>query len=328
MKPPVTDSPSEGRMLEGISAFRYLLITGVIVALGLMATRTLFEALPTAHASTSYRQVQAAGDDALSEARKALVEGHQLPEARTAQVSITPVAGPLSVLRAESMLDDQLVSVVQTAGSFRPAPRAQPESSDDLPRLKGDTVNSLLANPDLQVRRIRRDMTLAGESLQGLFVVAPGVKLTLRDVVIKGAIVSDGALSSGSLGEFDQERAPRVTIMGSLRMEPMVPLHGVSIVMPDGVLRSEDESLSLQVQGAIIAHGIQLDGRGSLFGRLVSLEAPVLAPGIELIDQGRVPRSWPGCLDMRGPVQTDFLTYLPAQTNWEDVQPMIRFRFP
>ena len=135
-----TSPAPETSRLSGISSFQYLLLTGCVVALGLMATRALFGALPTSHASTEYRQATAALDATLDEVRQAMLAGQDLPEPADATVAVTEFPGPFRMLRVESRVEDALISAVVAAGSFRAAPRAQPATPDDLPRLSADTT--------------------------------------------------------------------------------------------------------------------------------------------------------------------------------------------
>ena len=61
---------------------------------------------------------------------------------------------------------------------------------------------------------------------------------------------------------------------------------------------------------------------------MASVSEPDIGPSLEHIASGRVPRTWPSCLDMRGALRTDFIAYLPDNTRWADVQDMIGFTFP
>jgi hypothetical protein len=340
----VTDSvpgnePETGRF-SSVSGFQFLLVTGCVVALGLVGARGLFRALPPAHASTDYRQASATLDDTFHSVRVAMLTGQELPEVDGTTTTISSPSfagtgggtgagtGPFRLLRVESRAEDALVSAVVVAGSFRPVPCAEPTTPDDLPRLTSATVNALLADPSLEVRRIRHDTQLSGETLRGLIVVSPGVELVLRNVVLTGAVVSDAALSQDPLTSFNQDRAPTVIIEGVLRTEPMRRLPGVSIVMPDGIVRTKDDRVSLQLHGTIVAHSVTLRGNGSLFGQIATLSGADIGPSLERIGHGRVPRGWPKCLDMRGSLRTDFIAHLPANTRWADVQPMLGYRIP
>jgi hypothetical protein len=281
-------------------------------------------------ASSTYPDAADAADELLQAAQAALLEGlREALETEQTFVSVRPLGGTTRALRAETRLHDGLVAVVETAGSFVPAPRENPESPDDLPRLTPETANSILSSKALPIVRIRHDARLHGETLHGLVVVAPDVELRLRDVVIRGAIVSEAALAEGHLPAYDEQRAPRVRVEGVLRIEEDPALPGVSLVMPDGVVEAVGDGANLQIEGDVVAHGVRLHGRGSLFGQLASVAPAELSPGVERVGSGRSPRPWSGALDMRGSHAAQYLTYLPVgSTSWDDVQPMLDFQFP
>ncbi len=320
------DAPPQAGRFAGVSPFRFLLATGVVVALGLAATRDLFQDHPTAHASSEYRTLADTGFEAVLAARDALVAGDVL-ELDDAVVSVEEAGGGVSVLRADALRDDVVVSTVRAVGSFTPAPRAAPAGPDDLPRLSAAAVEQLLRDPRLDVRRVRRDTEVVGEVLSGLVVLSPGVELRLRDVVLVGAIVSESALTQQPLTGVSVDHAPTVVVEGPLRLQPMGELPGVSVVMPDGVLRTADDDAAVQIEGDVVARTVELRGRGSLLGRVASLEAPVLS-GVRAVGRGRTPRPWSTALDMRGGLRTDYFTCLPARTRWQEVRPMLGFEFP
>jgi len=332
MPPPTqqTNTSAAKAAEKSMNPFQVLLLGGMVAAGGLLAVQGVIQAMPVAKASTSYHEAAGEADEALQAAQDALLQG-QLESTSTDEtfVSVRPLGGTARALRAETRRESGLVAVVETAGSFLPAPRQDPVTPDDMPRLLPQAANTVVSSKTLPVLRIRHDTRLNGETLHGLVVVAPDAELQLRDVVLQGAIVSEAALSEGHLPAFDEQRAPRVRVEGTLRLDDDPLLPGVSLVMPDGVFETGADGANLQIAGDIVAHDVRLHGRGSLFGQLASLRPAECSPGIERVYAGRAPRPWASALDMRGSHAAEYLTYLPAgATRWEDVKPMVDFQFP
>ena len=317
--------PGEPRMLN---PFQVLLLGGIVAAGGLLATQGIIHALPVTKASTSYRHVSEEVELELHRTQVALLQGGEAAGSDDVVVSVQPAGGTTRRLRAETRTEDGLVAALETAVSFVPAPRPEPRSPDDLPRLAEATVNRLLEGEELPVLRVNQDMRLVGESLDALVVVAPDAELVLEDVVRRGAVVSQAALSRDTLPAFDRRRAPRVRVVGSVRLDDHAALPGLSVVMPDGEFTSGNEPVLLQVQGDVVAHSLRLTGRGTLFGQLATLRPADLSTSVENPGTGRRPRRWAADLDMRGSHDPEFLAYVPGRTGWDDVQAMIDFEFP
>jgi len=314
------------------SQFRYLLLAGCVAALSLAGARAFVSGMRPTHPSAPYRKAIRAVETQLVAEHRAWLEHeqdaqHKDDDTRDGPRVLEQQDGRASFAH-QTRERGRLVASARTACAARPHPLMSPQSPDDLPRLTQSTVRALFAEDRLSIHRVTADLRLVGETLTGLIVVSPGAKLVLRDVHLRGAIVSAAAMSTGPLIGLDETVAPIVEVTGSLRIDPLRALPGLAVVLPDGIFLAGGEDASLQIRGDVVARRVVLAGRGSLDGQIASLEPAQVDEAIERLGMGRAPRRWSTALDLAGPRAAETFAHAASTVRWRDVRPMLRFEFP
>jgi hypothetical protein len=136
--------------------------------------------------------------------------------------------------------------------------------------------------------------TLTGQTFAGTLVLERGAAITLEDVVVQGAIVSRAALVGPPYAADD---AVTLVLRSGVRVGPSPLAPGVGLMLPDGSLTVE-AGCSIEVQGAIVAGKLDLQGDGACDGHVVSATTFGLPAGLDRPGFGRVPPEWPEALDV------------------------------
>jgi hypothetical protein len=138
------------------------------------------------------------------------------------------------------------------------------------------------------------DQLLEGVDLDQVLLLEPGAVLTLRDVVLRGAILTQPGLCADTpLSEGHQR--PRLVIEGGLGLRPGASLPDVAIVGPDLVVEADGWS-RVQLDGFICADELRLLGRGRVSGMIVTTSSKLLGADLRQPGAGRGPQSWPAAV--------------------------------
>lgn len=197
---------------------------------------------------------------------------------------------------------------------------AERAESGALPRLRPDAAGAALASFARARTDVRGQTRLMGD-VSGLIVVHPGARLVLEDVVLKGSLISAGALAGDPTGA-----PPSVTVVGSLRIDPVDALPDVAVLMPEGMLRAEDASSSIQLRGDVVVRAVHLAGHGSVMGRLASATPAQISPRVLLADPERTGVTWSDALAVSG--SSSVAQQSASRPSWDEVASMQGFQFP
>ncbi|MHC5209540.1 MAG: hypothetical protein ACYTG2_02335 [Planctomycetota bacterium] len=163
---------------------------------------------------------------------------------------------------------------------------------EELPALESSAATAAKNDP-AQVKLLGTQ-TLADTVIQGTLVLARGSRITLRDVVVKGTIVSEPALVGPPYAPLE---ATTLVLEGSVRIDGGLLLQGCAIVMPDGELTAASGS-RVEAHGIVLAERISWFGSGSLDSHVVARHDVSLPSGVDRPGWGRTPPDWPDCMEM------------------------------
>ncbi|HYN64195.1 MAG TPA: hypothetical protein VES36_06280, partial [Candidatus Limnocylindrales bacterium] len=148
-------------------------------------------------------------------------------------------------------------------------------------------------------------------------------KCTLRDVVVKGSIVSEPSIAGPP---YLAAQAVTLTIDGSLRVDGNTLLPGCAIIMPDGALTTLSTS-ALEIHGVVLAKSISWQGGGAANHHIMASQAFQLPAALDRPGYGRTPPAWPDSLLVHA-LQVSKLSFPPAGPSSQEKQSIQRFSFP
>jgi hypothetical protein len=163
-----------------------------------------------------------------------------------------------------------------------------------LPGLTTAAAAAVLGDPGRI--ELSGTQTLSDRVVDGTLVLAAGSRVTLRDVLVRGAIVSQPALDGPP---YAPAATSQLVLEGSVRVDGGLALPGCAIVMPDGELTAATGSL-VEAHGVVLAGRITWQGGGALDGHVVAGHEIALPAGVDRPGFGRAPVAWPDCLAMTG----------------------------
>jgi hypothetical protein len=163
----------------------------------------------------------------------------------------------------------------------------------------------------------------ADTTLSGILYLRNGASLTLRNVVLTGAIVSEPACSNVP---WTLAQRTTITIDGGLIVDPGADLPGCAIIAPDAAITGTGND-RVQLGGVVVARTLTLPGRGALHAQVVTSEGLSLSASIDQPGSGRAPRTWPDALDTgaEGVGRVSFPGVTVSETELESIQD---FTFP
>ncbi len=310
--PRTTDGPAGYVLLTVLLAVG--LITGlvatysrhvVVQARSSMASPKLLESRETTHSGVRF-------------ARQALVSGATLQSGAvpagdgTATIAVSELPLGNQAVAVEAVDADGLGARRRFELSMLPTANSQPDGPSSLPTLDADTIQGLAADPTLQLHGIAADTTLADTELSGLVVVRAGVTLTLENVVLEGAIVSESVISQAPLAGYDPAVAPRVVVDGDLRIDSHASLPGLALLLPDGAVASGASDARVQIHGDVVAHDVSLLHPGVLAGNVSAVQLQLA--GEDVLDRLGIDRKglpWAPDLELGGVQEPRFLATVP-----------------
>ncbi len=159
-----------------------------------------------------------------------------------------------------------------------------------LPTLEPAGSAAVLA--DAAAVKLTGKQTLTGQSYAGTLILAKGSDITLDDVVVEGAIVSETALSPPPWAPAD---AVKLTLATGARVGPSGVLSGCGLFLPDGQLTVQ-AGCTIEVHGVVVADSIDVQGTGAMDNHVVASQPFTLPAGIDRPGLGRTPLAWPDVL--------------------------------
>lgn len=164
---------------------------------------------------------------------------------------------------------------------------------DELPTLT-DAARSAVATAG-NVIPVNGYTTYRSREINGILLLADGAELVLESVVLKGAIVSQNAMSDDAWSEAERTT---VRIRGSVLIEPTATLEQCAIVAPDATIELT-ASPRLQVHGVVVGDTINVmdpTAKAVLHRQLAVSNSIGFTPDIIQMGVGRGPRPWPTAL--------------------------------
>jgi len=138
------------------------------------------------------------------------------------------------------------------------------------------------------------ERTINDRTITGIVRLAAGAELTLRDVVIEGAIVSHPMIA----GSWTDGEETSLVLEGGVLVIPGADLPGCAILMADGDVEAAADA-RLDLRGAIIASDVSLAGIGAVHGVVIASSEPEIVASIRQPGAGRTPRALPESLESR-----------------------------
>jgi hypothetical protein len=201
-------------------------------------------------------------------------------------------------------------------------------SSDTLPRFRESSLDALLADHSYTRHRFQKSATVTNAILEGLVIIRRGAVLTLDNVVIRGAVVSEDALDQDPFGPFEPLGAPELVIGGNVRILANDFLPGLAVLMPDGIISTANSDARVQIVGDVVSQDITLGCPGSLRGHLAIVGDPVLHVGIKLMGIGRKPMPWAPSLDSNGTFDAVSVAFVPRPLGVDDLPALTNYSLP
>ena len=267
-----------------------LLASLIILTAGTFARHTLVRHYSSS-ASLWVQETREAADSGLAFARQLAASGSENYEGTLdagdhdigiSMVAATPTRRVLRVDATSSGLGTTLLAEARVAGAV----------GEQLPKLAATAAAS--ATNDPAQLRLLGTQTLADTVVQGTLVLARASRITLRDVVVKGVIVSEPATVGPPYAALE---ATTLILEGSVRVDGGLLLPGCAIVMPDGELTAAAGS-RVEAHGVVLAERITWLGSGSLDDHVACRQGGFLPASVDRPGYGRTPPAWPDSLEM------------------------------
>lgn len=278
-----------GRQPAGYVLLAVLLLTTLIASLVMTYSRHALLVVDSSTANLESQRAQDAADSGFAWARQSLAANAgsatrlDLGDGRSVSVSVGSAAGNLRSIDVAAITEGTSQSVHATFETYAVA-------GERLPGLTAAAKTAINGSSPL--------LTLSGSSnsytsteLTGTILLRNGARLTLRDVIVDGSIVSEAALTGASGGG-----GVTIELRGGVLIQPGATLPGCAIVAPDADIEG-DGSEHVQIHGAIVAERLRLRGSGVLHGVVACDDDLELAAGFDLPGSGRAPRAWPAALE-------------------------------
>jgi hypothetical protein len=291
---------SVSRLAQHMTASRrpagYVLLTVLLLASLIVATTAAY----ARHTSQDWRQSTAslwvhetreAAQSGVAFARQVLSSGQGLGTS-----SLSSGGKTISVLVSDAGGDKRDIHVDATAAGLGATLDAEAHvfglAGTKLPSLTAGAVSAVTA--DAAAIRYTGTVTVQNQVITGTLKLARSCRLTLKDVVLHGSIVSENALAGAA---YNAAFATTLTLQEGVRIEPTAVLPGCAIVLPDGAVVA-DATSNLEIHGVVIGNSVAVTGTGSMDSQVVATTAFTLPAGIDRPGLGRAPLAWPAALQI------------------------------
>jgi hypothetical protein len=323
---------------QGYILVALLLLVGAMASIGATFSRHVVVRAHTTSLNTSFLEAQEIADSQVefviqSDRAGIPVIGSKILEAVRSEaahhdttLAVATLANDrmrigLQALPTDGMGVTRLIEVERIAAPKNLDP-------DTLPRLAATSLAALAADLTIPRTIYTSSATVSNTILEGLVIIQTGVALTLDNVIIRGAILSEGSLQTDPLGDFEPLAAPQLIVGGNVRILAGDDLPGLAILMPDGIISTTNADARVQIVGDTVAHDITLGCPGSLRGRLANVGAPVLHVDIEQIGAGRSALPWSPALDSHGAFDTVSIAFVPRSLTVDDLTALTDHTLP
>jgi hypothetical protein len=303
----------------GFVLLSVLLLAVLIVSLTMGHARHALMAADATHATLRAQAAEHAADSGFAWAKQSLFTAG----ASTARLHLGDDA--IDVSMVDSGTDLHSVTVTASGGGFSQEISGVVETyrtlSNAVPGLTTAGRHAVTVSP--LVIDVTGNKTYADTELSGVLYLHNGAKLTLRNVILTGCIVSQPALS-GTTWTVAQRTS--ISIDGGLLIEPGPTLPGCSIVAPDAAVTGTGND-RVQIKGVVVARNLTLPGRGALHAQVAVTEPLALSTNIDQPGSGRAPRTWPDELDT-GASGVRRVSFPSATSTSDEEQAIQGFTFP
>ncbi len=269
-----------------------LLLAALLVSVTLGYSRHAVMAADAVAGNLQAAALDKAVGSGLSWARQSLVAGAGgggslvTPDGQALTINVRDVDGQTGLRNIE------ISAVHKSQSQYRQAiVEVHVVEGDVLPKLTASARMDVNNHPSLI--DVTSDTTYTDAELSGIVLIRRGVTLTLDDVIVRGTIVSEPALSDAAV--VDADRTALVIIDGLL-VEPSSTLAGCAIVAPDASVNGLAGS-RVQLHGVVVCETLALTGSGAVHGQIATTEPLVLSTSIDQPGAGRTPRAWPVALE-------------------------------
>ncbi len=189
-----------------------------------------------------------------------------------------------------------------------------------LPLLTGAAKAAVTGGATLI--NVSGNASYSNTELTGILYLRFGSSVTLRNVILTGAIVSEAAV----IGTWTPAQSTTITLDKGVLIEPGSVLPGCAIIAPDASVAGTGAE-RVQLEGVVVAAALSLPGSGSVHAQIATTATPVLSTLIELPGAGRAPRSWPSVLDT-GALGLSRVVFLRADATQGERDAIETFAFP
>lgn len=203
-------------------------------------------------------------------------------------------------------------------GQIKPGGDLKVAHPDELPTVKPATMTQLMADTSIPKITISGQQTYENTTLEGIVILEKACFALLKNVVVKGLIVSRAVVDGGPVGEIDWSQTPCLVVDNNFRIDPGSFLDDVAIVMPDGVFRTWQNDGSFQVRGDVSVHTVLMERPGVFDGGLAYVDL-TLTSKVERIGHGLAPLQLSSEMTPGLGLTDSFLAVIPRAQKADDL---------
>ncbi len=304
---------------RGFVLLSVLLLAVLIVSLTMGQARHVLTAADNTHATLRAQAAEHAADSGFAWAKQSLLSSG------ASSTTLSLGSDDISIAMVDSGTDLHSVTVTASGQGVTQEISGVVETyrtlSGGLPSLTNPARRAVTtASGTTEVTGTR---TIADTELTGIIYLHDGATLTLRNVILTGAIVSEPACTDIP---WTNGQRTSIIIDGGLLIESGGTLPGCSIVAPDAAITGTGND-RVQIKGVVIARNLTLPGRGALHAQVVVTEPLALGTSIDQPGSGRGPRTWPDSLDT-GAEGVRRVAFPSSSASRAEKQAIADFAFP
>ncbi len=328
----MTTPAHTARREQGFAIVAVLLVVTLMTTLGATYLRHVLVEQPQSLTARSTIDAQEAVHSGCNFAQQALNVGKDALTAtvtngnKTASIQVDELADGHGRMFVRSVNDYGIGATVLAEVARTPEPVTS--HPDDLPGIDPDTLDEIMGDPTIEKHYYGGQQWIRDCDLEGVVVVRNTSAVFFDNVTIRGVLVSEDALSTDPIGDFDPSTTPCALTDGSLRITPGDFLPGVAVVMPDGVLTNYHNDSSVQIEGDIIAYRCSLEAIGSIRGNIATVVPAEIDESIVRPGSGRGPTEWSDDLSMGSTWNTAYLAFLPRVSTVGQLSAITGYSFP